>query len=391
MRSSTPHISAVIVAFVILIAQLEIAWFLENDWKYRLSARIFYPLKIALWLLWLVTASGIVIDLFGLQYESGILPRVLCSTLIATGILWGFSSLIAVNLYALCRRLPGKDLGSPERRRDMQAITAAIVASPFAVTGYGALIERTRYVVKEIDFPVPDLHPDLEGLRIAQISDLHVSPFLSVREAGRVVDMTNELKPNLTLMTGDLITQMGDPLDGTIAEIGRLRADAGVLGCLGNHEIYARCEAYATSEAAKVGVNFLRQRAVPLRWGKGTLNIAGVDFQRFSNRHQYLRGAEHLILPGASNILLSHNPDVFPSAVLTGYDAVIGGHTHGGQVTVEIVNQTANFARFFTPYVAGLYRLGPNSCYVNAGIGTIGMPVRIGAPPEITVLRLRRA
>ena len=104
-----------------------------------------------------------------------------------------------------------------------------------------------------------------------------------------------------------------------------------------------------------------------------------------------MRGAEHLILPGASNILLSHNPDVFPSAVLTGYDAVIGGHTHGGQVTVEIVNQTANFARFFTPYVDGLYRLGPNSCYVNAGIGTIGMPVRIGAPPEITVLRLRRA
>jgi predicted MPP superfamily phosphohydrolase len=70
---------------------------------------------------------------------------------------------------------------------------------------------------------------------------------------------------------------------------------------------------------------------------------------------------------------------------------MVSGHTHGGQVTVEILNQTANFARFFTHYVAGLYRLEGRSCYVNAGIGTIGMPVRLGAPPEITLLRLRRA
>jgi predicted MPP superfamily phosphohydrolase len=69
----------------------------------------------------------------------------------------------------------------------------------------------------------------------------------------------------------------------------------------------------------------------------------------------------------------------------------VGGHTHGGQVTVEILNQTANIARFATPWVAGLYRLQNRTCYVNSGIGTIGMPVRLGAPPEITLLRLRRA
>jgi predicted MPP superfamily phosphohydrolase len=70
---------------------------------------------------------------------------------------------------------------------------------------------------------------------------------------------------------------------------------------------------------------------------------------------------------------------------------VLGGHTHGGQVTVEILNQNLNIARFFTPYVAGLYRLNGSSCYVNSGVGTIGMPVRLGAPPEITLLRLRKA
>ena len=78
-------------------------------------------------------------------------------------------------------------------------------------------------------------------------------------------------------------------------------------------------------------------------------------------------------------------------AVRKGYDAVLSGHTHGGQVTVEIVNQTLNFARFATPYVAGLYRLEGRSCYVTAGIGTITVPVRIGALPEITLARLRAA
>jgi hypothetical protein len=91
------------------------------------------------------------------------------------------------------------------------------------------------------------------------------------------------------------------------------------------------------------------------------------------------------------NLLLSHNPDVFPVATEKGFDAMLGGHTHGGQVTMEILKQDLNFARFYTRYILGLYRLKDASCYVTAGVGTIGMPVRIGVPPEITLLRLRRA
>jgi len=271
--------------------------------------------------------------------------------------------------------------------------TAATVAmaAPVAATAFGALIERTNFHVKEIDFPVPNLHPDFEGLRVAQVSDLHVSPYLSVRDAARAVDMANELKPHLTLVTGDLISEAGDPLDATIREIARLRADMGVLGCLGNHEIYADCQDYATEQARRFGIEFLRMEARQLRRGNGTLNLAGVDFQPFRERNLYLDGAEKLIVPGMANLLMSHNPDVFPVAVRKGFDGVISGHTHGGQVTVEILRQTLNVVRFFTPYVAGLYRLNGRSCYVTAGIGTIGMPVRLGAQPEITLLRLRRA
>ena len=98
-----------------------------------------------------------------------------------------------------------------------------------------------------------------------------------------------------------------------------------------------------------------------------------------------------MVLPGAYNILLSHNPDVFPVAADKGYDLTLAGHTHGGQVNVEILDQSINAARFFTPYVYGLYRRGAAAEYVTRGVGTISIPARIGAPPEIALVRLRKA
>jgi predicted MPP superfamily phosphohydrolase len=128
-----------------------------------------------------------------------------------------------------------------------------------------------------------------------------------------------------------------------------------------------------------------------LRFGNATLHVAGVDYQPLINRANYLRGAERLLVPGETNLLLSHNPDVFPVAARQGYNLMLAGHTHGGQVSVEILNQAINPARFITPYFYGLYRIGPAAAYVTRGIGTIGIPARIGAPPEISLLRLRKA
>ena len=103
---------------------------------------------------------------------------------------------------------------------------------------------------------------------------------------------------------------------------------------------------------------------------------------------EYLQGTERLVAPDTLNVLLSHNPDVFPAAVRKGFPLTIAGHTHGGQVNLELLHQNFNTARYFTPYVRGLYREGDASIYVSSGLGTIGVPVRIGAPAEVTVLRL---
>jgi predicted MPP superfamily phosphohydrolase len=265
------------------------------------------------------------------------------------------------------------------------------VAAPFAFVGYGAVIERTNFQVREVDVPIPNLHPDLVGLRLVQLSDIHLSPFLSEQEFARAVDMANELRPHLMLVTGDLISVHGDPLDACLRQVARLRSDAGTLGCLGNHEIYAGVEDYATDQAARLGIPFLRDRTRQLRFGSAQINIAGVDYQRMNWSSHYLEGAEQLLAPGSLNILLQHNPDVFPTAARQGWDLTLAGHTHGGQVNVEILHHNLNIARFYTPYVRGLYRSGRSAIYVTRGIGTIGMPARIGAAPEISLLRLRKA
>jgi len=280
---------------------------------------------------------------------------------------------------------------NPGRRRALQTAGKVLMAAPFAAIGYGGLVQRTDFQVRQTDIPVEGLPADLDGFEILHLSDIHLSPFLSEAELARVIDACRELHPKLAVVTGDLISSYGDPLEACIRQLARLRSDAGIYGCLGNHEHVAMAEDRAAAAGARAGIHFLRGANAQLRFGAATLNVAGVDYQPVSHRDRYLRGAGRLVQPAAFNLMLSHNPDVFPVAVRQGYNLMLAGHTHGGQVTMEIFEQTLNPARFFTPYVCGLYRSGGAAAYVTPGIGTIGVPARLGVPPEISLLRLRKA
>ena len=222
-----------------------------------------------------------------------------------------------------------------------------------------------------------------------QLSDIHLSPFLSREELARCVDMANETRAHLAFVTGDLITGSRDPIDTCLDELKRLRTDAGVYGCMGNHERYVKGEGYVEEHAARRGMKFLRQRNESLRFGDAKLNVAGVDHQ--TKGRGYLRQAPPLMRAGEFNLLMSHNPDVFPVAANQGWDLTLAGHMHGGQINLEIAQQNLNLARLSTPYVYGTYREGKSAIYVTRGIGTVAMPVRLGAPPEVALIRLRRA
>jgi len=356
----------------------------------RLSPRAAVVMRGAVLLFYTLMAAAFALGFSFLVSRYKLPPS---PTLVAGAVaqIWLFGSTAGYLAYRAVKSLAGWFWGptfDPSRRRLLNATGGALLAAPFAVVGYGAIVERLDFRVREVEIPVPNLPDGLDGLRLLHLSDIHLSAFLSEKELARVIDSGNELRPHLALVTGDLITAAGDPLQACLRQIARLRADAGILGCMGNHEDYARVENLTEREGARLGIPFLRGRAQALRFGSAVLNVAGVDYQR--SGLNYLRGAERLVLPGAYNLLLSHNPDVFPVAVEKGYDLTVAGHTHGGQVTVEILHQPINAARFFTPFVYGLYRCGAAAEYVTRGIGTIGIPARIGAPPEIALLRLRK-
>ncbi len=320
-----------------------------------------------------------------------IFPLWLGTWLRGGSLMWGMISVLWTG--ALLVSLGLKKAINPKnlagRRKFLNLVSASLFAAPVAVVGYGVFVQRFNIRLREQKISIPGLPPDFEGLRIVQLTDIHLSPFLSVKELARAVAMANETVAHLALVTGDMISGFRDPLDTCLKELSKLGAEAGIYGCMGNHEIYAGAENYAAYAGARLGIKYLRSQAVRLKFGGTTMNLAGVDYQRF--RAPYLVGAESMVQPAMFNVLLSHNPDVFPVAARQGYDLTISGHTHGGQVRVEILREDLNIARFFTPFVDGLYQRDGRSIFVSRGIGTIGLPARLGAPPEVALLHLCRS
>ena len=274
---------------------------------------------------------------------------------------------------------------SPNRRRFLNVTATAICAAPAIALATG-IITRKDFQVKEMDLKIPGLPKDLQGLKLLQLSDIHMGAYYSPADLRRVVDASNNLRADLGFITGDLITGMHDPLDDCLLELKRLKTASGLWGCMGNHEKLAKVADYAARQGRKQGLFFLRKESQGLKFGDARLNLVGVDHQF---KHEgYLIGLEELVKPDEFNLLLSHNPDVFPVAEKQGFQLILSGHTHGGQINVEVAHTNLNIVDLVTPFTKGLYQRPASSLYVTSGLGTIGVPVRLGAPPEITLLRL---
>ncbi|HKW57257.1 MAG TPA: metallophosphoesterase [Candidatus Acidoferrum sp.] len=317
-------------------------------------------------------------------------------------------------------------VSDPSRRYFFKTATALAGAGPFLTAVYGFAAERLDYRIHQVDIALPNLPTGLVGLRLLQISDIHLSGYMPRSQVRRAVDMANGLNADIALVTGDFITGAGDPIADCIEELRRLRVPLGVWGCNGNHEIYAGAEATAQLLFAQNGMKLLRQESAQISLNGDSFNLIGVDYQRErtpgGRRVQLLQGVPPLVRRDMPNILLSHNPNSFNRAAELGIELSLAGHTHGGQIQVEILDHRLSPARFITDYVAGLYQrpmfapapnerasspspafeknhrsLFPNrssalaSIYVNRGLGTVGAPVRLGVPPEITLLTLRQA
>lgn len=286
----------------------------------------------------------------------------------------------------------------PSRRNFLLQATTAVGLVPFVGSLYGLVVERTDVETTNYRVPFDHLPRGFHGFRMAQISDLHIGPFMSAAEIRRVAEMANRLKPDLILLTGDYVTWDASTQGAVVNALSILRAPYGVIGTLGNHEKWTHTEDSITRLFQAQGTMILRQQNTTLRASGDELNLIGVDYEsrRHMGRHdegvvrQYLTAIESMVRRDTVNILMSHNPNTFNRAAALGIDLSLAGHTHGGQVTMEFISPDISPSRFVTPYVVGWFEKPGGKLYVNRGIGTIGVPMRIGAPPEITVYELVR-
>jgi hypothetical protein len=246
---------------------------------------------------------------------------------------------------------------------------------------------RLRTEPGEVTGPSTRLKTGFEPpLRVVQVSDIHSGLFMTPARMRRYAEAVQQLRPDLFVMTGDFISNSIAYLAPCVKEMARVKARYGSFAVLGNHEHWHGEPEEVIAIFEEAGITVLQNAHRLLQTDRGPVALAGIDDLGFGkpDLEQALEGLD----PSLPTILLSHRPEIFPQAAARNIALTLSGHYHGGQVKVSLLGLELSLARLLTQYPEGLYRLGGSRLYVNRGLGTTGTPVRINAPPEITLFHL---
>jgi predicted MPP superfamily phosphohydrolase len=259
------------------------------------------------------------------------------------------------------------------------AIFAGLTAT--GITGYGIRTALGPPQLDRVQIPLAKLPRSLDGTRFAVVSDIHLGPLTGSHHVGRIVDMINSLDANVVCIVGDLV-------DGTVAELGgfaaplaNIKSKQGAYFVTGNHEYYSGFQPWI-DEVARLGVRPLRNERLEL----GALDLAGVNDLggvQYGDGPDFAKALGNRD-PSRPVILLAHQPVVARDAAKFGVDLQLSGHTHGGQMVPFNL-----LIKLQQPIVSGYGEVDGVPVYVTNGAGFWGPPVRVGAPPQVTLVELR--
>lgn len=284
------------------------------------------------------------------------------------------------------RKRRGQPLPDPGRRIALSRGIAAVTTLGAAGGAAAALREgAAEPVISEVEVPL-GVPAALKGLRIVQVSDIHVGPTIGRGFIERLVARINALEPDVVAITGDLV-------DGTVARLGHhtaplgdIESRHGTFFCTGNHEYYSGADAWI-AELSRLGVRVLRNERVTLDHDGAALDLLGIDdwrADRFPGHGADLARAVAGRDPQTPSVLLAHQPRAVSEAAELGVDLVLSGHTHGGQIW-----PLGAFVKLVQPYVRGLHLHRDRTwIYVHPGTGYWGPPMRLNTPAEIAVITL---
>jgi len=252
------------------------------------------------------------------------------------------------------------------------------------LVSYATRVEPGRVQVVRITLPLPHLPSNLDGLTLAQISDIHAGRVMNAQRIRRFVAATNLLHPDIAVVTGDMFQYRPESAQMCARELANLRAPLGVYAIMGNHERRLPPE-YGEQPFRRAGLTVLCNAAHEVRANGASLWLVGMD--DLMRRHGDLTLALQGVPEDTCKILLVHEPDLADDAARFPIDLQLSGHTHGGQVRLPLIGPLI-LPILGRKYPMGLYRVGDMWVYTNRGLGMANPPVRFNCPPEITLLTL---
>lgn len=275
-------------------------------------------------------------------------------------------------------------LASQSRRSFIKTTTMGLGAFTF-VGSLHSIYSREEYRIENIKLPSRNLPPQLEGLRIAMISDVHVGMYMLEDDMLKYTEAINNLKPDMIFIPGDFVTSKTEEIYPFVKAFSGLKSKYGIYTCLGNHDYFGDPNVI-TEKVRGIGMKVLRNETEELEINGAKLMLSGVDDGRHANFEKVSYEATSL---NTTRVLLCHKPYYFDAAVAGKFDFMLSGHTHGGQIVlVDFLGIKLTPAALASQYISGKYRRGNSLLYVSRGIGTVGLPVRVNCPPEITVFTL---
>ncbi|HEY3397195.1 MAG TPA: metallophosphoesterase [Armatimonadota bacterium] len=264
------------------------------------------------------------------------------------------------------------------------------LAGAYVVGGTGARVLWEKYDLRltEWEVPLPRLPRDLEGLRVAHLSDLHLSPEVPFDYLVESLEKSSQLGADVVVLTGDILSTYYKLIEPYRAALAAVSAPRGKYAVLGNHDYFSRRTRAVVTMLQETGWTVLRNESVPLPGTGGRVWLLGLDDP--VTGHDDMDKTMHGVPPEAVRVMLAHTPDVIGPAAEHHVDLLLAGHTHGGQVVLPFIGPLAVPSEYGAKYAWGLFDYAGTRLEVTRGVGLVPPRVRFNCPPEIALLTLRR-
>ena len=366
-----------------------------SPWNYMAwGVVVFFWLSVPIrFIFWFRGYFSTLVDWFawlaflGLAFFSILFVLILTRDIIWLLILLAGKLTILIQNFRGSEEIVAVPMDPAKRRFILNIINTGILSVTGAYIGWGIYTAKSGIKVNKIDIRVPNLPKEFNGYTILQVSDIHVGPTIKKKFVERIVKIVKRLSPDLLAMTGDLVDGSVEALREDVAPLKELDIPHGKYFVTGNHEYYSGVSEWVAYIRDELGFRVLNNEHVVLKKGKGHIILAGVtdltsrnmDPQNASDPHKAIKGASE----ESYKILLAHQPRSIFKAAEAGFDLQLSGHTHGGQFYPWNL-----LIGLLQPFIKGLHRYQDTDIYVCTGAGYWGPPVRVGVPPQVTLLRL---